>query len=158
AVQLKISKLKQPETVLRKRLWETPDQFLMDSLSFKKYFPNDAYRNEDEKETWAVERTISEQKITTNENDSDSLKLPPLENGWYLIEASAKDKNGRQLTEKKYVQVFSGSGGGKIKEALAVFPRSQSAEPGQEARVFELTGYEHLHILNRVTTSKGSSV
>ncbi|RYG39902.1 MAG: hypothetical protein EOO01_28570, partial [Chitinophagaceae bacterium] len=57
-VQLRIVKLKEPENILRKRLWSKPDQFVIDSLSFKKDFPNDVYNDEDNHLKWPEQKEV----------------------------------------------------------------------------------------------------
>ncbi|HRO42246.1 MAG TPA: alpha-2-macroglobulin family protein [Flavipsychrobacter sp.] len=157
-LQVKISKLKQPLTVLRKRLWQTPDQFIMDSLSFKSYFPNDVYRDEDNHLKWNIERTTLERSIKTTK---EGLVIVPSktwnENGWYVIEVTATDKSGKKLTEKKYVQVWSERNEGKTNEALVVLPQSQQKEPGEKATWFAITGYEQLHTIQQITRTNSST-
>lgn len=165
-VQLKISRLRQPETVLRKRLWPVPDQFVMDSITFKKYFPNDVYKDEDDKVNWAIEKTILERKITTNEkgqvvlpitykgkSDTYLIDLSDWQNGWYVIEATTTDKNGKKITEKKYTQVYAPENKGRITDPLIVVPESQSKEPGTTAEVFTATGYDNLYLIQQTTRS-----
>jgi hypothetical protein len=161
-VQLKISRLRQPETVLRKRLWPVPDQFVMDSITFKKYFPNDVYKDEDDKVNWAIEKTILERKITTNENgqvvlpitykgksDTYLIDLSDWQNGWYVIEATTTDKNGKKIIEKKYIQVYAPDNKGSITDPLIVVPPTGSKEPGTTAEVFAATGYDSLYIIQQ---------
>src|SRR5690606_32519725 len=117
-------------------------------------FPNDAYKNEDDKLNWAIEQTIVNRKITTSEKESIALNIPALENGWYVIEAITNDKNGRKITEKKYVQVFAPDNKGRISEALIAVPESQSKEPGTTAEVFTATGYETLRLIQQTIRSE----
>jgi uncharacterized protein YfaS (alpha-2-macroglobulin family) len=149
--QVKISRLKAPDRVLRKRIWSVPDQFIMDSLTFKSYFPNDAYKDEDNHLKWAKESTVLEKSIRTTR---DGLITIPVNtwsrNGWYVIELTATDKNGKNITEKKYVNVWSPSNAGKTNEALVVLPQSQSVEPGKEAKIYALSGYDQLYLLRHV--------
>ncbi|HTM65422.1 MAG TPA: alpha-2-macroglobulin family protein, partial [Flavipsychrobacter sp.] len=167
-VQLKISRLKQPETMLRKRLWETPDKFVMDSLTFKKYFPNDVYNNEDDKVNWTIEQTVLERKISTNEkgqvvlpvtykgkSDTYLIDLSDWQNGWYVIEATTTDKNGKKITEKKYIQVYAPDNKGSITDALIVVPPTGSKEPGATATVYTATGYKSLHLIQQTIRSNG---
>ena len=149
-MQLNIARLKQPANVLRKRLWKMPDQFIMDSLEFKKYFPNDVYRDEDDPKKWAIEKTVLDRKLKTSK---DGMVMVPLstwnKNGWYVVEVSAKDKNGKQLTEKKYARIWSEKNEGKLNEPLLVVPQSQQKQPGEDAKVYTITGYNKLHVLKQ---------
>ena len=184
-VKVKISKLQQPANVLRKRLWEMPDQFVMDSASFKKNFPNDVYKNEDNHQNWAVEKTMFEETILEDENKYGILITPTiprkvnvlpipqprphaqqstvyvidgvrnvdLESGWYVIEMKVKDKNGKEITEKKYTQVLRDNA--KTNEALALINKKPTAEPNDIANVKLISGYDSLHILRVVKDRDG---
>lgn len=157
-IQLRISKLKSPDKVLRKRMWQTPDQFMMDSLTFKSYFPNDVYRDEDNHLKWRIERTTLERSIKTTKDGMATVPLKTWnENGWYVIEVTATDKSGKKLTEKKYAQVWSERNEGKINEALVVVPQSQQKEPGERAIWFALSGYEQLHTIQQITRTNSST-
>lgn len=150
-VQLRVAKLKSPDKVLRKRLWSVPDQFVMDSVTFKSYFPNDAYRDEDNHLNWQQERVTFERNFTTTKEGKVNIPLKSWkENGWYVIELTTTESNGRKLTEKKYMQVWGEQNKGKLTEALVVMPASQNTEPATEAKVFALSGYEQLHLLRLV--------
>jgi uncharacterized protein YfaS (alpha-2-macroglobulin family) len=157
-MKIMISKLKGPG-VLRKRLWPVPDQFVMDSISFKKLFPDDVYKSEDDHLTWASEATVFEKN---SRSTKDGMVIVPQstwkENGWYLVEATATDKNGRKITEKKYVQVWSEKNQGMVDEALVVVPQSQQTNPGGEAKVYTLSRYTQLHILRWVKDMNSQEV
>ncbi len=149
-VSLTVRKLEDPSGVLRKRLWQMPDQFVMDSLTFKKYFPNDVYRNENEPANMSVKATLFQKNLTTT---ADGIVALPesvwKENGWYAVEIEATDKNGKKITEKKFVQLYGARQGGKTPEALVVLPQSLTLQPGEEAKVLALSGYEQLHLIRQ---------
>ena len=157
-VDLRISKLKEPSQILRKRLWSAPDQFIMDSVSFRKDFPNDPYKSENDHLQWPMDRTVAERKITTNKEGMVALpKNIWSSNGWYVVEVSIRDKNGSKLTEKKYVQVWSEANEGTPTVPLAVLPQSQNREPGTEAVVTAVSGYDKLHLMRQVKDMNGAS-
>ena len=157
-VDLRISKLREPAQILRKRLWSAPDQFIMDSVSFKKDFPNDPYKTENDHLQWPIQRTVAEQKVATNREGMVALpKNIWNSNGWYVIEVSTRDKNGSMLTEKKYVRVWSEANEGSLTVPLAVLPQSQNREPGTEAVVTAVSGYDNLHLMRQVKDMNGVS-
>ncbi len=157
-VRLRIFKLKEPDRVLRKRLWKTPDQFVMDSLDFKRFFPDDVYRDEDNHLTWDVKKTLLDRSIRTAKKGWVTVPSEVWsENGWYVIEVMTGDKNGRQLTEKKYVQIWSERNEGNINAPLAVIPQTQSKEPGEEAKVYAVSGYGRIHLLQQVRDMSGKT-
>jgi len=153
-VKVKISKLQQPVNVLRKRLWEMPDQFVMDSASFKKDFPNDVYKDEDNHQNWKVGKTVFEKTMHTTKDGTVKLNENTLdESGWYVIEMNVKDKNGKEITEKKYTQVLSDDA--KTNEALVLINKKPTAEPNDIANVKLISGYDSLHILRAVKDMDG---
>jgi uncharacterized protein YfaS (alpha-2-macroglobulin family) len=150
-VQMKIFSLKAPGTVLRKRLWSLPDQFIMDSITFKKHFPNDVYKDEANHLNWDNQATVFERSFRSTPQGMVMVPVTTWKtNGWYVIEVTTMDKTGKPITEKKYVNVWSPENGGKTNEALVVMPQSQSKEPGTEAKVYTLSGYEEMHLMRQV--------
>ena len=146
-VTIKISKLKMPSTVLRKRLWEMPDQFVMDSISFKKDFPNDVYKNEDEKENWAIEKKVLERTIRTTKVGNVTIdKNSWKDDGWYVVELKTKDKNGKEIVEKKYTQSLQD----ETNEPLVLVNKKEVLQPGETADVKLISGYDNLHLIRVV--------
>lgn len=100
-VTLKITFLKSPQRLIRSKYWEQPDQFVMTREEFEKFFPVDDYNNDLKKESWAKGETLVELKDSANKPLSSLNKnLTP---GWYVIEAFAKDKDGFEVKDIKYV-------------------------------------------------------
>ncbi|MCD6065074.1 MAG: alpha-2-macroglobulin, partial [Flavipsychrobacter sp.] len=150
-VVVRIDRLQQPATPLRKRLWATPDQHLMDSVIFKRFFPIDEYRNESEPMNWPRAQRVAERTITTTKEGQVIFPLSTWqENGWYAIELETTDNSGKKITEKKFVQVWDGNNQGLISDPLAVIPQLQTAEPGQKPEIHVASGYKTAHIIQQV--------
>ena len=153
-IKVKISKLLQPSTVLRKRLWDMPDQFIMDSTSFKKDFPNDVYKDEDNYQNWKIEKTVFEKAVRTTKEGLVTLDARSMsEAGWYVVEITATDKNGKVITDKKFTQVLND--GATTHEALVLLNRKPVAEPDDAAEVVLLSGYKELHVIRMVKDMQG---
>lgn len=153
-VMVKVSKLQQPSMMLRKRLWEVPDQFVMDSASFKKDFPNDVYKDEDNHQNWKAETTVFEKTVHTTKDGTVKLNENTWsDGGWYVIELTTTDKNGKVITEKKYTQVLKEDG--QTNEALVLLNRTPVAEPNNVANVKLISGYKDLHLLRVVKDMEG---
>lgn len=158
-VQLTISKLKSPTQILRNRLWEMPDEFLMDSLTFKKYFPNDVYKNEEDYKNWGIEKATFSKAIKTTKDGKVIIPENAWnKNGWYVIEVKGKDKNGKELIEKKYVQVWSEKYKGTIDEALVLQESSSVKEPGETAKVTAVSGFGQMHLIRQVQTMDDKNI
>lgn len=143
-----ISRLKTPNRVLRSRLWEMPDQFVLDSLTFKKQFPDDAYKNEDDPMTWPAAQELFRKEITTTE--TGAVDIPAhiwKENGWYLLTATTKDKNGKALTEQKRIQVWGNSRSTDATQTLSVMAEQATAQPGDVVRLHISSSFTDLYML-----------
>lgn len=134
-VQINIYRLRYPGP-LRKRFWGQPDRFVYDEATFKQYFPRDEYAAEASPENWETGAPIFSQTLQSQERDGIEMpKTLPLENGWYLIEATVRDPKGMLITEKKYTHVWSPALKGKAEKALAVYIEKDSYSPGEELKI-----------------------
>ncbi|MBS1783220.1 MAG: alpha-2-macroglobulin [Bacteroidetes bacterium] len=151
AIQLRILRLKSPNGILRNRLWPAPDQFLMDSVSFKNFFPHDPYRNEDDAKTWAVENSVFDQSFNSS---AEGIVLIPSNiwknSGWYVIEVTLKDKSGKDLVEKKFVQVFKNDSQTLPTDALIAISSDKEILPGNQSKVSLFTGCTDQHVIQFV--------
>ncbi|MEO6830991.1 MAG: alpha-2-macroglobulin family protein [Chitinophagaceae bacterium] len=153
SVSVKVARLQQPDVIFRKRLWNTPDQFVMSEAEFHAAFPLDAYKDENDYKTWKTASVVAEKTIVTSKNGN--LNLPSNtfpNNGLYLLTFSTKDKNGKPVEEKKYVQVWDKENAGKPYAALLVRPDAQTLEPSQKAEVSILSGMDKVHLIRQVQT------
>lgn len=154
SLEITISRLQSPGRVLRKRLWEMPDQFLVDADTFKKYFPNDVYKDEDDPMQWSVAAQVW--KKTLRSTKDGNIAIPSGTwgaNGQYVVEITTTDKNGKQLTEKKYVQVWSPRQSGSMGNALIAVPATQTAAPGNTATINVASDYSQLHLIQGTYTA-----
>ena len=97
-----------PARLIRKRYWEQPDQFVMSESDFIKYFPNDEFKNESDVKSWNTGRIIYSHTDSTTMNGSfklDKKAISSLQPGWYLIEFRAKDLDGEEIIDKKYIEI-----------------------------------------------------
>jgi uncharacterized protein YfaS (alpha-2-macroglobulin family) len=149
-VQVHISRLQGPSQLLRKRLWAMPDQYIMDSLAFKQYFPLDEFGNEADPLTWEKAAGVFNATITTTAGGSVAIPVTAWqENGWYAVELETTDKNGKQINERKLVQVWDKNNTGKTQQQLVVVPQSQTVAPGEIAAVHIASGYDNVHIIQQ---------
>ena len=134
-VHMKISRLDPPRMILRTRLWSMPDQFVLDSAEFKRLFPNDPYRGEDQPENWPLAEQTWQQLFRS---DPSGVIRPPAsawpESGWYLVEVQTVSR-GDTLVEKRFVKVWNTRSKTRLPLALQVVPETQTVEPGQSASV-----------------------
>lgn len=102
-VRVKIQPVEQPKYLFRKKYWSQPDLQIMDSLTYKKYFPNDVYGKENEIAFWQKGHAVIQTMVA-----SDSL-IPidkKLGTGWYYLEANITSPEGKELKDFRYVQLL----------------------------------------------------
>jgi len=147
-VNVKISLLKAPPVVYRKRIWDAPDQFIMDEATFRKYLPLDEYKNESDPATWPVSATVFNQSFATTTNGQIGIPAETwTQTGYYELLVTAKDKNGDTITEKKYTMVWNKASQNSIPAGTAVMDEHRDYEPGNTATVHLLSGWDNLNWL-----------
>jgi hypothetical protein len=104
-VQVKISKLKAEQRLIRNRLWERPDQFVLNKTEYVSLFPHDEYDNETDPETWETEAIVIETADSLKKDKKFSLPAEKLVPGYYHIEITTKDKNGQEVKLAKHFEV-----------------------------------------------------
>jgi uncharacterized protein YfaS (alpha-2-macroglobulin family) len=148
-VSIKIYALRTPERLIRKRLWEKPDQFLMSEKEFTTLFPHDEYASETEMTEWPVQKLVQETLINTK-TVSALILNQPLPAGQYKIEAIATDKDGKEVKALQYTTVFNSQ--------LAQMPfetyqfnlnQKTTAEPGDTASYISGSDAKDLFVIQK---------
>lgn len=149
AVKIKIYALQTPERLIRKRLWERPDQFLMTEKEFTTLFPHDEYASELEMTEWPVQKLLQESMIDTKTISAFVLNQP-LPAGQYKIEAITTDKDGKEIKAIEYSTVFN-----KQLQQLAFttyqfnLNQKTTVEPGDTASYISGTYAKDLFIIQK---------
>jgi hypothetical protein len=134
-LNIEISKLKSPDRLLKDRLWQKPDEFLITKDVFDNEFPNRVYDNEDNPQKWEKEAPVFRQQINTSQDSVLALNdLKDWDPGKYLIELKATDIYGNEVTSEKYFTVFDPSADRPPLNSYNWFvPLKVKGEPGEEA-------------------------
>ncbi len=146
-VDLKIYPLKSPTKIIRQRLWERADVFVMDRTTYEATFPTDDYNDDNNVANWQMGNAIISQSINTATSDSLSVNNK-LKAGYYKIEAKATDKYGEPLTVIKYVQVFDGKELPYPQNNFS-YTVNGTVEPGQTAKFLAGTSYKEIMVLQQ---------
>jgi len=106
---IKVYALKGPDAFFKNRLWDVPDQWLMNKADYKKYFPNFAYNHQDEYPNWQRQEKTADQDIDIQKsgNNIDLNKLLKSTGGVYALVISAKIQNGDTASVTKYVNYIA---------------------------------------------------
>jgi hypothetical protein len=105
-VKLSIYALKQPGVMFKARLWGSPDQYLMDSSSYKKDFPTDIYRDENLINKWPVSNKVTEVSASSDGKLPALFKLnafKQLPSGSYKIVVQGKNATGDTTSVTQYL-------------------------------------------------------
>ena len=146
---LKIFELVTPTRLLRERYWQAPDTTVMDELAFRQTFPYDPYRNEGDYRTWNRGKLLLEDTFTTGAGKSYTLKKE-LQAGWYAIEATAKNKDGKTVTTVSYVPLYDAKTG-KLPAPDYAFTAEMKTdvEPGDKAIIYAGSSAENVFVVQQ---------
>ena len=154
---VKIFKLQPPQRLIRKRLWSQPDTSVFTKDQYIQYFPNDEFKDELEKESWP-KVDLEYEKIDSTNTDSTFIIAPSsFPQGWYVIEATAKDRYGLEVRNIKYFQVYD-----KKNDSLPApsyiwgFAAVNYAEPGDTAILVTGSSAENIFLVEEINNRKTS--
>ncbi|QEH39490.1 alpha-2-macroglobulin [Chitinophaga sp. XS-30] len=105
-LKIELFPLQHPGHLMRPRYWE-PDQYCMTKEEFHRYFPNDVYKDEDDKATWPKGNPVTLQYVTGGL--LSPLASLSLNAGWYEIVISGKDPYGKSVEERRYFRLWDGT-------------------------------------------------
>ncbi len=150
-IRLAIYPLQTPEKLYRKRRWEKPDLFAISKEDFEKDFPYDEYADETDYHNWTRKDAIITDTFNTKSTTNYQLQSKILKQGWYAFEATAKDKDGNEVKDIKYVQLYD------LKSST--LPSLQSnwqlalegiVQPGQQAKLLIGTNEKNAFVIQNI--------
>ncbi|MGZ5248246.1 MAG: MG2 domain-containing protein, partial [Flavitalea sp.] len=105
SVKVELHKLETPLNNFRERYWEEPDVFVMNENEYRKNFPSDIYKNENDPFTWKSVKSIN--LLTDSIKGSKKIVVSDrnLEAGYYLVNIEARHANGELLNAKRILKV-----------------------------------------------------
>ena len=109
------------QRLIRKRLWEMPDTFVMNKQTYIQHFPNDEYSNEADYKNWNVFESIAVQQLQTfDEESKNKFSIPNaiVGNTIYKVTVTTKDESGEIISTQKMVEV--------TKDNTAIIPAYES--------------------------------
>ncbi len=106
-VTIKIYAIKTPERLIRQRLWQRADLYVMTKETYLQNFPNDDYADELNESNWPVNNLVAEGQINTATNSKFQISNFKLTAGYYKVEATTTDKYGNAIKDVKFMQLFS---------------------------------------------------
>ncbi len=106
-VKVTITKLKEEKRLIRERFWERPDQFIMNKEEYISNFPYDEYDNESDYTSWEKGERVFEKTDSAKEKfEVQKFEVRICTPGFYVMEISTKDKNGEEVKDVKYIELY----------------------------------------------------
>jgi len=151
AVHIAVYPLQSNGRAVRKRYWDRPDVFTMSKEDFIKSFPYDEYENESDAHTWQKGAAIINDTFNTNNVKAYSLKQSVLQQGWYAVEASTIDKDGRIVKTVSYTEVYDAATTAMpATEDNFNIPVKTLLHPGETACLFVGSSFSDVYVLQQV--------
>ncbi|MFL5810565.1 MAG: alpha-2-macroglobulin family protein, partial [Flavisolibacter sp.] len=140
--------------LIRQRYWEEPDEFVMSKEEYVRYFPHDEYQHETEFTSWDKGELVATKKDTTSENGQFPINNVQFSSGYYAIEVTTKDKDGKEVKDTKYVELFDPAAKNFNKPEYLWSKASDGlVEPGTNTEVEVGSSAPNVYLINQV--SKG---
>lgn len=156
--EIKMYTLQAPERLIRARLWEQPDKFILTKNEFIQYFPHDEYTDETKKESWPKTQIVYSKTDSTNAIGNWQLARGDFQQGWYVIEATAKDKYGQEVKDVKYIHLYDPKSPDlPFTTYLWNHLEKTSFEPGETANLTTGTSAKDLFLVQEIDKSKASN-
>lgn len=107
-VNLRIVKLEEPKRLLKDRLWDNPDSYILSKSEHNKIFLNDLYNDENDITTFKESLIVASFKLETGKTNLLNISnIKSWKNGRYKVIATAIDENGLEVEEITYLTVFN---------------------------------------------------
>jgi len=148
---VKIYKLQTPDRLIRERLWPEPDEFIFTKNEFIKYFPHDEYKDETKKESWQKGALVYSKTDSVSQLSTFNLQPSTYSQGWYVAEATAKDKYGQEVKDVKYFQVYDTKS--SLLPALGYvwnYAEKNNVQPGETAKMTTGTSAKDVFLIQQM--------
>ena len=156
-IKVTITKLKEEKRLIRSRYWERPDQFVMSKEEYIKNFPYDEYDNEADSKSWSKGEMVFEKSDSARVNSEWSIVNGKFAPGFYIVEISTKDKNGEEVKDVKYIELYDEK---TSQLATAQYLWSEGAkpiEPGEKTSVKLGTSTDNLFVVQQLDKETSNS-
>lgn len=153
-VTVRMYKLKAPDRLIRDRYWEQPDQFIMSEKEYRADFPYDEYNNETDKENWERGEKVYERKDSVKENGQWAIDNKQLQPGWYIVEVTTTDKDGKVVKNQTYIQLTDAAGKLTSPEYVWQLPSTVTVEPGTVANISFGSSADSVHLIQMNGTNE----
>jgi hypothetical protein len=152
-VSVTISKLKEEKRLIRQRYWQRSDQFVMTKEEYIHWFPNDEYDNEADFKSWEKGEVVFEERDSLRESSEFGVRSRELKPGFYVIEIATKDKNGEDVKDVRYMELYDEKSNQPGRPQYLWAEGSKPIEPGEKTTVQIGTSADNLFVIHEVVKS-----
>ncbi|MBL7743022.1 MAG: alpha-2-macroglobulin, partial [Chitinophagaceae bacterium] len=156
-IKVTITKLKEEKRLIRSRYWQRPDQFVMNKQEYTGYFHYDEYDNESDSKSWERDEVVFEKSDSSSSNSTFNIQHSKWTPGFYTVEIVTKDKNGEEVKDIKYIELFDEKSKQLRHPQYLWTEESKPIEPGEKTTIKLGTSADNLFIvqqLNRTTDTR----
>src|SRR6187399_1601998 len=157
-VNVTITKLKEEKRLIRKRYWERPDQFIMSKEEYIKYFPNDEYNNETDLKSWGKAEKVFEKADSVKDDGKWKIEKGKIGAGFYMVEISTKDKNGQEIKDIQYIELFDEKSKQLSSPAYLWTKGSKTIEPGEKTEIELGTSANDLFVIRQTIKTEQKDI
>ena len=155
-LSVRISRLKAEKRLIRERLWERPDQFVMDREEYIRLFPHDEYDMESDYRSWAKEAALFSKTDSSRKNGEWPMGPEKLQPGFYEITISTRDKDGREVKDICYIELYDEKAPQLARPAYIWSGQgTTTVEPGTAATIELGTSADSLFLIHTVIKGSG---
>ncbi|HEY4150847.1 MAG TPA: alpha-2-macroglobulin family protein, partial [Chitinophagaceae bacterium] len=150
-----ITRLQAPNRLIRERYWPEPDKFVMSKEEYLSIFPLDEYKDELDRYSWPKEKIAWQASDSTGPSKQFNIssRLPE---GWYIVEAVARDINGDSVKNVQYLHLFDENSPTLATPAYTwTAYEDMIAEPGEHARIRIGSSADSLYVIQQVDKERG---
>lgn len=149
-VNVTISRLQEEKRLIRSRYWERPDQFIMSKEEYIRHFPYDEYDNESDYTGWEKGEEIWKQTDSVKENSRFEVRGSRLAPGFYVVEVTTKDKNGENVKDIKYIELYDEKSNRLANPQYLWTTGADPIEPGETTSVKLGTAADNVFVVQQV--------
>lgn len=146
---LSIYRMKEPERLLRTRLWEKPDRFVMTREEYVKNFPNDIYKDEDDAQVRGVEKKYYSVPFDTGRAKKIAVgAVGAWPDGEYRVEIETTDAYGERIRYQRQISLYEPKNGAFSRKAyVSILPLATTVEPGKECGFLLASAADHAYLI-----------
>jgi hypothetical protein len=155
-ITVAITKLKEEKRLIRDRLWDRPDQFVMSKEEYIKAFPYDEYDNESDYKSWEKGAEVFNKTDSVKENGKWKIENGQWAAGFYMIEISTTDKNGEAVKDIQYIELFDERSKQLNQPQYLWSQAAKDIEPGETTAVQLGTSADNLFVVHQLDKKPGT--